>query len=211
MRAPRTGAAAHRRGGAVPAAVALLRRAGGWIVALVALSVAVLALVADPPAVRQVASDPADGAVLAAPPSSVRVQFSGLVHPAELHLTVTRQADGASVTGGPPPALDGQVLTVPVDLDRPGDYLVGHHVRLLDGRESTGVSRFRLTATGPTRAAGPPIASAGAHQHGGDDPLSRGLLIVDLLLIITAATVLLRPARLRGRRRAERVRGAGLA
>jgi methionine-rich copper-binding protein CopC len=180
---------------------ARLRRRAGWIVAAVAASVAVLALAADPPPLRQVASHPADGAVLDGPPGAVRVDFEGLVHPAEVHLSVTRRADGATVSEAPA-TLDGQALTAAVRLDRPGDYLLGYHVRLVGGAQLSGVSRFRVTGSGPPPATGPATGAADAHAHGGNDPFSRGLLVLDLLLIVGVATVLLRPARLRGRRRA---------
>jgi methionine-rich copper-binding protein CopC len=178
----------------------LLRRGGGWIVAAVAVAVVVLALAAEPPPLRQVTSDPADGAVVDVPPASVRVGFTGLVHPAESHLTVTRRADGATVSQAAA-TLDGQTLTVPVGLDRPGDYLLGYHVRLADGSQVSGVSRFRVTGTGPARGTVPATGPAGAHAHGADDPVSRGLLVLDLLLIAGAVTILLRPARMRGRHR----------
>ena len=193
------------RGRACPwgSEVALLRRAGGWIVASVALSVMLFAWAAEPPELRLAAGYPGDGAVLAAAPVAVRVEFEGLLNPAETHLSLSRRTGGALLSKVPA-ELDGQALTVPVEPGGPGDYVLAYHVRLVDGRQLTGVSRFSVTGGGPVSdspaVAGPP-AAPDAHAHGSDDPFSRGLLVLDLILIIGAVAVLLRPARLRGRGR----------
>ncbi|WP_426502253.1 copper resistance CopC family protein [Dactylosporangium sp. McL0621] len=175
------------------------RMLGGFVVAAVAITVATLALL-DPPA-RFTGTDPADGTVLGAPPSRVAAVFTGGFEPREMHLTVAPAGGGPSVTTGPV-RRDGSAITVAVSITATGEYLVGYHVLLADGRELSGITRFTVSGTGPAPAAGGPPAEAegdGGHVHGGDDPLSLGLLALDLVLLVVVAIVLLRRPRRRDR------------
>ena len=172
-------------------------RLGGWLVASVAIAVVVLAAVAEPAPVRLASTFPTDGAELDAPPAEVSIAFSALPRPETFHLTVAPDGGGAPVSGAA--RVDGPVLTVPVSITGTGGYVVGYHVLLADGHQLSGSTRFSVTTTGapvtrPRDLSGAGGAAAG-HDHAGRDPLSLGLLAVNLVLIATLLVVMIRRPR----------------
>jgi methionine-rich copper-binding protein CopC len=177
------------------------RRLIGVAVGAVALAVVVLVLTTRPPALRVVASEPADGAVLGAPPREVAVSLTGVRDPSVVHLTVAREDGGAAVTTAPAD-LRGDRLVAPVSIVDRGGYLVAYHVELADGRQVSGLARFALAAPGQAVDRGRPGApdstgAAGGHQHTTRDPLGGVLLAVDLVLTGVLVAYLLRRPRLR--------------
>jgi methionine-rich copper-binding protein CopC len=167
-------------------------------VAAAVAAVLLFAALADPPT-RLAGTTPADGAVLTAPPAQVAVDLTSAAEPREIHLAVAPAAGGEPVDAGPP-RMTGSRLAAPVSIAGPGAYVVAFHLVLPDGSTIAGASRFTVTAAGPTPA--DPAAEALAerafadrpagHQHAGGDPVSLGLLAVDLALLAVVATI---PAR----------------
>ncbi|MEV4516551.1 copper resistance protein CopC [Dactylosporangium sp. NPDC049525] len=132
--------------------------------------------------------DPADGATLDAAPAAVTVIFTGDLAPYDYHLTVARE-DGVAVTMGAV-QFAGDRLAVPVGLTE-GSFLVAFHVRLRDGAELSGMTRFGVgVAVAPIGPAdgGP---AAGGHQHVSADPMNLALLVVDAVLLLSLACALL--------------------
>ena len=173
----------------------------GYLVAAVVCGVVALAAVTDQPTTRVAGVTPADGSTVAGPPAEVAVIFDGVVRAREFHLSVAPAGQGRSVAAGPA-KLEERRLVLPVSVTTAGAYLAAYHVLLTDGRELTGVIRFTVAAGGPPvpAAADAPPTGAGGHQHGADDPLSLGLLVLDLLLVVVVAVVLLRRPRIRAGR-----------
>lgn len=123
----------------------VIRRAAALLVA------ALLAWLAATPAAlaheRLVAAEPADGAVLAAPPTQVRLTFSGAVSGPELTV-VTATGDGVAVGE---PLLDGAVVTLPFpDTLTNGDYRIEWRVVSSDGDPVSGA--VALTVAAPVTA-----------------------------------------------------------
>jgi methionine-rich copper-binding protein CopC len=175
-----------------------MRHLAGLSVALVAVLVVVLAVDTGRSPLRVVDTQPADGAVLDAPPREVSVSLSGVRQPEELHLSAAHAGRRAPVSTSPG-SLQGQRLVVPVSIQEAGDYLLAYHVRLADGQQVSGVSRFTVARPGKPVAAvaGRQPATAADHDHAGDDPLSGAFLLVDLVLVLVVAVVLVRRPRLR--------------
>lgn len=160
-------------------------RLGGWLILAIVVSVATLAVVADPAELRVASSYPTDRAVLDRPPASATVSLDGMLRPAEYHLSVGPAAGGGLVSLTPA-QLDGRSLVVPVRIGQAGDYRMVYHVRLEDGRQLTGSTTFSVTTAGDPGAAPPPVAgpsSAHAHEMQGD-PLTVVLIVADLVLIV---------------------------
>jgi methionine-rich copper-binding protein CopC len=176
------------------------RRAGAIGVRAAALVVATVSWAAsrsrEP--LQAVSVTPADAASLTAVPAEVSVALRGVERPTSFHLTVAAERDGVSAAVGPP-SLAGQVLRVPISIERPGRYLVGYHVALDDGRELAGVSSFEVAGgTGPLPVppavpvrVSPSTDAVAAHQHGSVDPLNAALVVFDLALIGLLLSVLL--------------------
>jgi methionine-rich copper-binding protein CopC len=125
---------------------------------------------------------PADGSMLAEPPSEVSVSLpAGGVR--EAHLSVA-SAQGVPVTGGPAVMRDG-FLVVPVRIVDNGTYLVAFHVVQPDGRVVAGVTRFGVGAA--------PAGGTMGHAHS-DDPINLALTIVAAVSVLALLYVLLTPS-----------------
>ncbi|HTF10875.1 MAG TPA: copper resistance CopC family protein [Asanoa sp.] len=178
-----------------------MRRLGGALVLAVAVAVVALAVVAASSPVRLAETFPTDGDALKAPPAEVWIAFSDVVRPQTFHLAVVPDGGGPPVSGTA--HLDGSFLAVPVSISGPGGYRVGYHVLLPDGRQLSGVTRFSVTGAGdPVAALRDPATAARdlsdpgiCHEHAGRDPLTLGLLVVDLVLIVGLLAVMIRRSR----------------
>ncbi|GIG56792.1 hypothetical protein Lfu02_11640 [Longispora fulva] len=170
------------------------RRLGAGIVVSMALLMGVIALT-DPAPTALSALVPADGAGLATAPTEVAMEFTAPPITRDYHLTVAT-AHGVPVTSGPV-RIDGTRVVVPVRITDPGVYLVGYHVRLDDGTESTGVSRFGVGQDTPPAPVGDPLAAPAGHVHTTKDPLSLVLVSVDVVLLAALASLLFRRPRVR--------------
>lgn len=165
------------------------------LITAVSLITAALSPLAAPSPVRAddravVATVPADGAALTAPPESVLLRTAGSPDLALSHLSVRDDA-GDTVDTGDVRAATSRALAVPVRATAPGTFTATYHVVLTDGRSGSGAVRFSV-GTGVAPPA-PPVAPADAHQHG-IDGLSAVLLTVDLLVLAGALLMLrLRP------------------
>jgi methionine-rich copper-binding protein CopC len=187
------------------------RLAPGRVAARTAAALLLLAaaVVATPGAARAdgglVASDPADGAALAAGPTAVRLTFDRAPDLARSHVGV---ADGAAALlgTGKLTLVGGRTLRQPVRAPARGTVVVAYHVEFDDGTEVTGHLRFSVgTGEPPPAAAGDPRAgdaervatSAADAGHGhGIDALSAALLVVDFAVLFGVVALLwLRPRR----------------
>jgi copper transport protein len=123
-----------------------------------------------------VRSEPANGAVLGAAPTSVRFVFDDDVR-AGSGLKAIRNGDG-SVLAGKPHVLRGRVLVVPLRAGLPeGDYTVLWRVRSDDGHTLAGVTAFGV---GTGRA--PPTAALSVENRpSAFDVVSRWLFFAGLL------------------------------
>jgi methionine-rich copper-binding protein CopC len=180
---------------------------GTAIVVAVAVTVGAFGFGVHPATATLAGVAPTDGAGLATPPAEVSLIFTGGVpEPLQIHVTVA-DADGVAVTAGEP-ELVGQRMVVPVVIREAGVYLVGYHVRLANGYQATGVTRFTVatgtsatdSAAGATGAAGAaaaldPAATDGSHAHVGDDPLSLVLVGLDVLMVLGLVALMLRRPR----------------
>ncbi|MFI5845728.1 copper resistance protein CopC [Catenuloplanes sp. NPDC051500] len=163
----------------------------------VTLTVAALAVLPAPPPAHAddravVATTPADGAALAAPPATLVLRTGGWPDPDLSHVTVQSDA-GTTVDAGDMRVDSPRSLLLPIRLSGPGTFTAVYHVELRDGREGSGVVRFSV-GTGiapPTPSV--PAGATGGHEHG-IDGLSAVLLTVDLLVLAGALLMLvLRP------------------
>lgn len=129
-----------------------------------------------------VRSDPRDGAVLAAAPSTVRLVFDDTVR-AVSGMKAIRNG-GGSVLSGRPHVVNGRVLVVPLRGGLPdGDYTVLWRVLSDDGHRLSGVIAFGV---GAGRA--PPTAALNADNGPSfQDVLSRWLFFAGLLTAAGAA------------------------
>lgn len=179
-------------------------RVWGWLV--VAAALVVLAIVTANPGsspLRATGSTPGDGARLEVAPAEVEVSFDGVRDPILFHLVVTPDDDGRRILSQATAQLDGDRLVVPIDVERPGRFVATYHVALADGQQTTGFIRFTVLSPGDqtaTATGSPPLgidAAAAGHGHGDADPMSRVLLVMDLLLVVGLIVVLVRGPRLR--------------
>jgi methionine-rich copper-binding protein CopC len=173
---------------------------------LVALSVALPALITDTAPAEFDTIEPGDGAILAAPPDTVSLRFTGDFVPSQVHVAVAT-ATGTAVRCGEP-VVDGQTVRTPVAATGDGVYLIAYHVVLGDGRDLSGLTRYTVDSHAPAGAvpagavpASPPDRApegepAGGHAHG-DDPVSIALTIAATLLIVALVALLVRRPRLR--------------
>ncbi|RKR86902.1 hypothetical protein BDK92_1172 [Micromonospora pisi] len=143
---------------------------------------------------------PADGARLAAAPTSVVLAFAGDFAPDEVHVTVATAA-GVTVSEGDP-QVDGDDVRVQTGSAGPGGYLVAYHVLLDDGRSLSGMSRYTVDPSLPdARAAessGQPSPAADAHAHVPPaDPVNVALTCVAVVLVGAMAVLLLSRPRIR--------------
>jgi methionine-rich copper-binding protein CopC len=163
------------------------------IVGLVALAAAAASVIA-PTTVAVVV--PADGATLSAPPAEVSVTIVN-DHPiAEYHVAVS-DANGRPVTSGVP-HVRGAWITVPVSIGENGPYLIAYHIRFADGAQISGICRFEIAGSAEALGASTKDAATldrAGHHHGGTDPFSLVLVLVNVIGVIVAVGLLLRPSR----------------
>jgi methionine-rich copper-binding protein CopC len=168
------------------------RRVGAVAVGLVGVSALVPLMATGGAGTTLAAVTPGNGAILAQPPSVVSLTFSGIPVPTAVHVSVATD-DGRTVPSGQP-GLSGDSLTVPVQINGDGEYLVAYHVELDDGREFSGINRFRVMAGAPAAAAPAAVSVVGDHAHG-DDPTSLVLTAVAAVAVVALIVVMVRPAR----------------
>jgi hypothetical protein len=167
-----------------PATARGRRPAGAVLVTALAVAVLVLGAVVQ----RRDGGGPAtagDGPRLALTPPVAVLTFAGPVDPADTHVWLSR-GDRATAAAA---VADGS--TVRARLARPadGDYRMGYHVRLADGRALAGEYDFRIVGGAPDGAPRPRARPAAGH-HGGDGP-GAWLLAVPVLAglaVLAAAT-----------------------
>ncbi|MER7458835.1 copper resistance CopC family protein [Micromonospora sp. NPDC126480] len=174
------------------------RLAGGAAVAVLAVSVPLLALAVDRAPVRLVSVAPADGAHLRDPPENLSLTFTAPPDADGTHVAVYGAA--GAVSGGVA-RVDGSTLTLPLDVPGAGRYRAGYHVVFGDGRELTGLVTFTVGGSGagrsvalpsgpavPPSAAGPAAVGpggggSGGHAHGAVDPITLAVLGVDAVVL----------------------------
>jgi len=173
-------------------AAVVRRRVSGIAVAAVALAVVGLGLAAKPAPLEAVATYPAAGAVLDGSPGQVWVSLRGAARPREFHIAVSHRDGGVPVATAAA-RLEGQNLVATVPVLPAGEYLMGYHVVLADGRQISGLSPFTVGAAGgpPPPAAAPPAG----HAHGGKDPVTGALLVLNIVLIGLVTLLFLRRRR----------------
>ncbi len=147
-----------------------------------------------------IASDPAQGAALPAPPQQVALTFNEPVTPAADPVTITGP-EGASWTVGTP-SIAGAMVTAPVQPSGPaGAYTLTYRVVSDDGDEVTGTVAFTLTTaatttTNPTTAAPTTTAPAAAPTSDTDDGVPAWVWILGAaVLLAIGVLVALRLAR----------------
>lgn len=160
------------------------RRAGQGLQALAAAALCSLgapgAAFAHATLVR---ATPENGAVLARPPTAVRLVFDDTVRPAS-GIQAVRNDGGASVLAVKPRVVGGRTLVVPLDTGlSDGDYTVLWRVVSDDGHTIAGVTVFGVGAGRP-----PPTAALTASNGPSvKDVVSRWLLFAGLLTAVGAA------------------------
>lgn len=165
-------------------------------------ALAVLALVgtAGPATAHNtlISSDPAEGAALDTPPSTITLTFDQEVQDADVNEVAVTGPDGGSWAEGPV-RVDRNVVTAPVrPLGPAGEYIIGFRVLSADGHTVSQEVRFTLTRPGPgadTAATAAPRSSA-AQQANPAPPDERadetsGSSGIPVWVWIVAAAVLL--------------------
>jgi hypothetical protein len=136
----------------------------------------------------------------------VRLSLPGRADLGLSHVTVWDSA-GKSHDSGALSQIGG-VLSQPLRLTAAGNYSCTYHVVLEDGSEAVGRIRFSVgtgeppPVTVPAAQAAAEATGASGHEHG-VDPLSLGLLVADVLVVIVVLGALVRK---RGSPPAERPR-----
>jgi methionine-rich copper-binding protein CopC len=166
-------------------------------VAVLALSVPVLATTVATRPERLDSAAPGDQERLDVPPSVVTLSFSARPDPGQTHVVVV-DSTGHSVSSAAE-RVTGATVVQPVSIRTSGRYEVGYHVVFGDGRDVTGQVAFTVGAPAirsrqsdgqlavPLLPSGP---TSGAHAHGATDPLSLGLLCLNAIMISAALIVL---------------------
>jgi copper transport protein len=134
---------------------------------------------------RLVSTTPGDGAVLASPPSQVRIRFDDNVR-ALGGTVVVGNADKRSVGAGKP-RTSGRVVVIPLRKLHDGDYTVRWRVLSDDGHTVEGVFAF---AVGAGRASPAAALSAGSGSPRARDVASRWLFFTGLLVAVGVALFL---------------------
>lgn len=137
---------------------------------------------------RVTGTDPVDGSAVDRLPDKIRLVLSGPADPALSHITV-RDAAGTVVNRGEVRAAADE-LSQPVTATERGVFTVAYHVTFQDGREVVGSVWFSV-GTGvppPADTQVPPDAQGHVHEI---DPLSAGLLAVDVSVLLGAVSLLL--------------------
>jgi methionine-rich copper-binding protein CopC len=166
---------------------------------------AVLALFVTAPAAwahtELTASNPAEGAQVATPPTQLTLTFTEPVDPAAATVKVTG-ADGTAWAVGPITATDA-TLTAPVTpAGQPGQYTIDYTITSADGDPVSGAVKFTLTTAVPppttsgtttttTDAPADPPAPAPAAQStdAGSGGLPAWVWIVLAVALVAAAVV----------------------
>lgn len=149
-------------------------------------------------------ADPSDGASLAQPPTSIRLEFSAELDPAFVSTTVTSQDERRWDAG--PPQVEGRIVTVSAQTAVPaGSYTVGYRVVSNDGHPISGGVTYQVItgnspasaaaaapSTAPVSAVPPSTAQPQAQEaQGGGMPIWPWLLAA-VVVIAIAATVVVR-------------------
>nr|WP_280360763.1 copper resistance protein CopC [Nocardia wallacei] len=161
----------------------MIRRLLTGVVAALLLG-GLAALSAGPAAAHSavIATDPADGAQLAAGPARVSLTFNENLQPSFPSLTVVGP-DGNRWDKGQP-EVSGPAVSVAVgELGPAGQYTIAYRVTSADGHPVSGTRTFTLTTPGN----GAPGAKAGAASESGDGE-SGG---IPVWVFIVAAVVIL--------------------
>jgi len=160
-----------------------------WRRVAVVATLVVLAVVLPLPAAGYdsvvVATDPADGAVLAAAPTAIVLTTAGTPDAANSHVAIEDHA-GSFVATGTLRRATSAALSLAVKISSSGNYTVAYHIVMSDGRESVGAVGFSVGT-----AAVDPASSHVAHEHG-VDPLSAVVLVADLVVLLSVAVLLFR-------------------
>lgn len=161
----------------------------------VALRVALLSLtlllVASGPASAHaslVGSDPEDGAILAAAPAAITLTFNeNIGNPA--YVTVTAP-DGSKVDLGNVRAVDNRVTTTVADVDQKGRYTAAFRVVSADGHPVEGTIHYTATSGRTVEQVDPPDEETFIHRHSAH-------LFWGILAAAAAIALLLAPLRRR--------------
>lgn len=142
------------------------------------------ALTAGPAAAHSavIATDPADGAQLAAGPARVSLTFNENLQPSFPSLTVVGP-DGNRWDKGQPEVSGPDVSVAVGELGPAGQYTIAYRVTSADGHPVSGTRTFTLTTPGN----GTPGAKAGAASEPGDG----GSGGIPVWVFIVAAVVIL--------------------
>lgn len=147
-------------------------------------------------------SDPADGATVAALPTTVTLTFDQPIQNIDPVLVVSGP-NGNVFTAGPP-TIDGNVISAPVGPAGPaGQYRAAWRIVSADGHPVTGQITFTLSASGAGTATGSaPAAGSGSSGSSGSSSGSSGGLsgwlwlglgVAAVLVVIAVAIALRRP------------------
>lgn len=161
----------------------------------VALRVALLSLtlllVASGPASAHaslVGSDPEDGAILAAAPAAITLTFNeNIGNPA--YVTVTAP-DGSKVDLGNVRAVDNRVTATVADVDQKGRYTAAFRVVSADGHPVEGTIHYTATSGRTVEQVDPPDEETFIHRHSAH-------LFWGILAAAVAIALLLAPLRRR--------------
>jgi len=120
---------------------------------------------------------PANGAVLAAPPASVRIAQAAPVEP-DLVRAQVRGPRGAQAREAAVRSDDPQAIVIAVPRDGPGTYRVAWSGMTTDGHAFAGTSTFAVRAADPVAA---PVVPAGADGAGPLAVIARLLVLIGVL------------------------------
>lgn len=147
------------------------RLPGRLLTGVLVVVVGVAALVTAGPAAAHdalIGSDPADGAVLAAVPTQVVLQFAASQADLGAEVVVTG-ADGQSWSDGAPVVADATVTQALLPGMPNGPYTVTWRSVAGDGHPVTGVLGFTVDAPAPTPTPTPELTSTPTAPASGDD------------------------------------------
>ncbi|WP_342319862.1 copper resistance CopC family protein [Corynebacterium mayonis] len=148
-----------------------------------------------------VGADPADGAVVAEFPNSLRLTFSGYPQEGFNTLALSNSDTGEVIFSGQP-HLDGRelVLDLPSGIDaQPGNYRIGFQIVSSDGHSTKGMTSFRFAPEKENSEAQPASTQAAVeHDAGTGDTYLPWIVAGAGALLIAAAAIVVAA----GRRRA---------
>ncbi|MGW5555900.1 copper resistance CopC family protein [Micromonospora sp. NPDC003944] len=166
-----------------------LPRVAAGTVLVVVLAVAWLLWAGERPTVRLEAVTPGASAVLPSPPTEISLTFTASPKLVERHVTVAGP-DGAVVASGEP-QLDGLRAVLPLTATTTGAYSIAYHLRLSDGRELSGLSRFTVDPAAAQQPGAAPTSDTDGHEHASPEGWNLALLGVDVVLILAVLLVML--------------------